>query len=170
MRNAESRIRMLTQFIIKSGSLAGVVKANKSKNGKSTFLRRIKLSLDKGEIEGLVGDIESASKRLRRLSKCATLVHDMRSASTKVSKFTKFLQSIRTQADRVYWVVADSLSSCCHDEHDTKLLLNDRLEQFITTQKPISFSLAIISPSEVGSRNRLSHSIQIDVLEDEVFR
>ncbi|KAK0508478.1 hypothetical protein JMJ35_008754 [Cladonia borealis] len=152
-----------------SGSLAGVVEANKSKNGKSTFLRRIKLSLDKSEIEGLVGDIESASKRLRRLSKCAILVHDMRSESTKVSKFTKFLQSIRTQADRLYWVVAESLSSCYHNEHDTKLLLNDRLEQFITTQKPISFSLAIISPSEVGSRSRLSHSIQINVLEDEVF-
>ena len=158
---------MLTHFIIKSGSLTGALEANKSKNGKSTILRRIKLSLDKGEIEGLVGDIESASKRLRRLNKCATLAHDMRSASTKVSKFTKFLLSIRTQADRLYGVVADSLSSCCHDEHETKLLLNGRLEQFITTQKPISFSLAIISPSEAGSGYRLSHSMQVDVLEDE---
>ena len=161
---------MLILFIMKSGSLAGVVRANKSKNGKSTFLRRIKLALNECEIEGLVGDIESASKRLRRLSKCATLVHDMRSASTKVSKFSKFLQSIRTQADRLYWVVADSLSSCCHDGHDTKLLLNDRLEQFITTQEPISFSLAIISPLEVGSGNRFSHSMQVDVLEDEASR
>lgn len=161
---------MLIQFMTKSGSLAGVLNANKSKSGKSTFLRRIKLSLDKHEIEELVGDIDSASKRLRRLSKGATVVHDMRSASTKVSRFTKFLQSIRTQADRLYWVVADSLSSCCHDEHDTKLILNDRLEQFITTQKPISFSLAIISPSEVGSGNRLSRSMQVDVLEVEATR
>ena len=51
---------------MKFGSLAEVVKANKSKSGESTFLRRIKTSLDKREIEELVGYIESASKRLRR--------------------------------------------------------------------------------------------------------
>lgn len=169
MINAESRTEMLIPFVMKSSSLAEVVEANKSKSGKSAFLRRIKLSLDNREIERLVGDIESASKRLRRLSKCATLAHDMRSASTKVSKFTKFFQRVRTQADRLYWVVADSFSSCCHDEHDTKLLLNDRLEQFKTTQKPISFSLAIMSPSTARSGN-LSHSMQVDVLEDEASR
>ena len=158
---------MLTPFIMKSGSLAEVMKANKSKSGKSTFLQRIKISLDKREIEELVGHINSASKRLRRLRKSAILVHDMRSESTKVSEFTRFLQSIRTQADRLYWVVADSLSSCCHDEHETKLLLNDRLEEFKTRQKPISFSLAIISPSEAGSGSLLSHGMQGDVLEDE---
>ena len=158
---------MLIPFIMKSGSLAEVLKANKSKSGKSTFLRRIKLCLDKREIEELVWDIETASKRLRRLSKSATLVHDMRSASTKVSKFTRFLQSIQTQADRLYWVVADSLSSCCHDEHDTKLLLNDRLEEFKTMQKPISFSLAIMSPSAAGSGSLLSHGMRVDVLADE---
>ena len=161
---------MLIHFIMKSGSLEGVVKANKSKSGKSTFCQRIKLSLNKHQIDQLVGDIKSGSKSLTRLSRCVTSVHDMRSASTKVSKFTKFLQSIRTQAERLYWVVADSLSSCCHDEHDTKLLLNDQLEQFTTTQKPISFSLTISSPSEVGSGNRLSHKMQVDVLEDESSR
>ena len=170
LRNTESKNGMLIPFIIKSGSLEGVVKANQSKNGKSTILRRIRLCLDKSEIEELIGDIESASNSLRRLSKSAALIHDMRSGSTKVSKFTKFLQRVRTQADRLYWVVADSFSSCCHDEHDTKLLLNDRLEQFKTTQKPISFSLAIMSPSTAGPGNLLSHSMQVDVLEDEASR
>ena len=168
-RNAGSRNIKLISYIIKSGSLAEVVKANKSKSGKSTFLRRIKFSLDSREIEELIGNIDSASKRLRRLSKCAATVHDMRSASTKISKYTRFLHSIQMQADRLYAAVADNLSSCCHDEHDTKLLLNDRLEQFKTREKPTSFSLAIMSPSEAGSGSLLSHSVQIDVLEDETF-
>ena len=158
---------MLIPFIIKSGSLEGVVKANQSKIGKSTFLRRIRLCLDKNEIEELIGDIESASNSLRRLSKSAALIHDMRSRSTKVSKFTRFLQSIQPLANRLHSVIVDSLSSCCHDEHDTKLLLNDRLEEFKTRQKPISFSLAIMSPSDAGSGSLLSHGMQVDVLEDE---
>ncbi len=91
----------------------------------------------------------------------------MRSASKKVSKITRFLQCYQIQADRLYWVVADSLSSCCHDEHDTKLLLNDWWEQFKARQKPISFSLAIMSPSEAGSGSLLLHGMQVDVLEDE---
>ncbi len=160
---------MLIPFPTKSGSLAEVVKANKSKSGKTTFFRRIKLSLDKREIEELIWDIDGASKSLRRLSKSAALIHDnkMHSVSTKVSKFARFLHSIQTQADRLYLAIADSLSSCCHDEHETKLLLNDRLEQFKTRQRPISFSLAIMSPSEAGSGSLLSHNLQIDVLEDE---
>ena len=166
-RNAGSKNRKLISYIIKSGSLVEVVKANKSKSGKSTIMGRIRFSLDSCEIEELIGDIDSATKRLRRLSKSAAMVHDMRSASTNTSKYTRFLHSIQIQADRLYSAVADNLSSCCHDEHHTKLLLNDRLEHFKTREKPISFSLAIMSPPEAGSGCLLSHSVQVDVLEDE---
>ena len=81
---------MLIPFIMKFGSLAEVVKANKSKSGESTFLRRFKTSLDKREIEELVRYIESASKRLRRWSESAALIHDMRSASTNFRNLPDF--------------------------------------------------------------------------------
>ena len=127
----------------------------------------MRFSLGEREIEQLSEGIDRASKRLRKLSKSAAIVHGMRSASTKISKFTTFLQSVQIEADRLYSAVGDSLSSCCHVEHDTKLLLNDRLKQFKTRERPISFSLAIMSPSEGISRILLSHGVQVDVLEDD---
>lgn len=166
-RNAGSRNVKLISYIIKSGSLAEVAKASKSKSGTFTLLRRIQFALNSCKIEELIGDIDSASKSLRRLSKSAALVHEMRSAPTHISKFTRFLQSVQIEADRLYSAVGDSLSSCRHVEHDTKLLLNDRLEQFKTREKPSSFSLAIMSPSEGVSRVLLSHGVQVDVLEDD---
>ena len=128
---------------------------------------RIRFSLDSSEIEELIGHIDSATKRMRRLSKSAAMVHDMRSVSTSTSKYTRFLHSIQIQADRLYSAVADNLSSCCHDEHHTKLLLNDRLEHFKTRETPIAFSLATMSPPEAGSGSLLSHSVQVNVLEDD---
>lgn len=118
----------------------------------------MRFSLDEREIEQL---------SMRRLSKSAVIVHEIRSASTKSSKFTSFLQSVQIQADRLYSAVGDSLSSCGHVEHDTKLLLSDRLEQFKNRERPISFSLAIMSPLEGASRILLLHGVQVSVLEDD---
>ena len=127
----------------------------------------MRFSLDEREIAQLSKEVDGASKRLRRLSKSAAIVHEVRSAPTNISKFTRLLQSVQIEADRLYSAVGDSLSSCCHVEHDTKLLLNDRLEQFKTRERPISFTLAIMSPSEGVSRILLSHGVQVDVLEDD---
>ena len=167
LRNAGSRNRKLAAYTIKTGSLAEIVKANKSTNRNPTFLRRMRFSLDEHEIEQLSKEIDRASKRLRRLSKSAVIVLELRSASIKSLKFTSFLQSVQIQADRLYSAVGGSLSSCCHVEHDTKLLLSDRLEQFKNRERPIYFSLAIMSPSEGASRILLSHGVQVNVLEDD---
>lgn len=154
----------------KSGDLNELVKANKSKNGKYEFKRRIRFSLKKNGLDRRISHLREAINDLGKLRELSALRHEnsVQYCSRTMEKFAVYLQRVQGHANSLYGAIAHRLASGCHSEHGTKFYLEGQSAGLQKKPLPINFNLDLqaLEASIVG--RDLDHQIHIEVLEDDL--
>jgi hypothetical protein len=115
----------------RSGNLIAVIKANQTaKKGTFQITKRVKLTLSKDALEKAVRELDKSTGELERLQRLITSNHTtaVASSSRRSSKSAFILHRVRQLAERLHRAFSQHWSSGCHEVHQVKLLLNDRLD------------------------------------------
>ncbi len=136
--------------------------------GKYGFKKRVKLSLNKDELQRRIDELDQATNTLGRLRQTSASLYDsgIQSSSRTIIKFENYLQRIQQHANSLYGAIAQRLISECHDEHGTKFYLEGRCAVLQKKALPINFKLAIEVAEPPTVEGNLRHEIRIEVLED----
>ena len=155
-------------LVAKSGDLKEVLRANKSKEGKYQFRKRIKFSLRKDELERRINELMESTNSLRRLRETSASLYDnsTQSSSRTIAKFAIFLQGIQRHARSLYGAMAQMLAVGCHHEHGTKLYLEGQSAVLQKRSLPVNFKLAIEAAEAGTIEGKWSYEILIEVVED----
>lgn len=153
---------------MKSGDLKELLEANKSKEGKYEFKKRIKFSLKKDELDRRITEIIESTNSLKRLRETSASLYDssIQSSSPTIAKFAFFLQRIQRHANSLYIALAQKLASGCHQEHGTRFYLEGQSAILQKEPLPISFKLGIEGVEAPVVEGNLRHEVCIEVLED----
>jgi hypothetical protein len=115
----------------RSGDLVAVIKANSAaKKGSLDIGKRVNLTLRKDGLEKAIRELDKSTGELERLQKLITSNHTAAAASTsrRSSKSAFILHRVRQLAERLHRAFSQHWLSGCHDVHEVKLLLDDRLD------------------------------------------
>ena len=108
-----------------------ILQARKHSDGSWEFRKRLKLTMSKGEIQLLVGDLQRYNSQLSQLCNNFRLIdeHDVGPIKPmkKAGKITTSLISVQEHAQQLFDVLSRSWSSC-HSQHEMHMRLEPRLD------------------------------------------
>ncbi|CAF9908296.1 hypothetical protein IMSHALPRED_006633 [Imshaugia aleurites] len=111
--------------------LLAIINANKEKpNILVDLAPRVKLLLGITDIKATIQEIDDGTAALDRFSRLTlsnrqTIQND---SSRKAVKLAKAFRHIRTFASTLYLAITDGFQEKCHDSHETRLYLEDRVD------------------------------------------
>ena len=114
-----------------TNDLVAIINANQRKTNLLTDLApRVKLLLGTTDIKATIEEIDGGTAALDRFSRLIlsnrqTMQSD---SSRKAVKLAKALRHMRSFASTLYLAITDGFREQCHDTHETRLYLDDRVE------------------------------------------
>lgn len=111
--------------------LVAIINANQKKaNILVDLAPRVKLLLGITDIKATIQDIDDGTAALDRFSRLILLNHQtiQGDSSRKAVKLAKAFRHIRTFASALHLAITDGFREECHDSHETRLFLEDRVD------------------------------------------
>ncbi|KAJ9638044.1 hypothetical protein H2204_004635 [Knufia peltigerae] len=154
--------------------LSQIIEANKNaKRGQLDLVARITVQFVKDELSEEIRELESRLNSMQRLVKLMSFNNQFNVANSnlKSKRLAKAYMEIRHQADMLYLAMANSWISQCHQHHEARLLLEDRVEEIKREKRLPSPSHAnkdrcfqLIFSGGDPSQNSLWHESQVHVM------
>jgi len=111
-----------------------IIDANKdSRCGETDFLARVSFAFAFNDINVDIEKIDAAVATLDRFFQRISCNRHLGESqpSRKATKLAKSLRRVREYADHLYVAVAHGWHSACHQQHEAKLFLDDRLDDLL---------------------------------------
>ncbi|KIW11456.1 hypothetical protein PV08_10756 [Exophiala spinifera] len=152
--------------------LSQIIEANKNaKRGQLDLVARISLIFVKDDLGNEIKELESRLNSMQRLVDLmsSNTQFNVANASLHSRRMAKAYMRIRNQADMLYLALANAWISQCHQNHDARLLLEDRVEE-IKREKRLSSHdgkercFQLIFSGGSPSQNTLWHESQVHVI------
>ncbi|KAK6365892.1 hypothetical protein LTS17_010858 [Exophiala oligosperma] len=154
--------------------LSQIIEANKNaKRGQLDLVARITVQFVKDELSEEIRELESRLNSMQRLVELISSNNQFNVANSnlKSKRLAKVYMEIRHQADMLYLAMANSWISQCHQHHEARLLLEDRVEEIKREKRLPSSSHAnkdrcfqLIFSGGDPSQNSLWHESQVHVM------
>ncbi|KAI6370087.1 hypothetical protein MCOR25_004261 [Pyricularia grisea] len=112
-------------------NLLAIIDANQTKTNLIDELApRIKLLCGITEMKTAIEDIDAGTSAIDRFSRLVLSNRQTVQANTsrKAAKLVKSLGRVRTMASGLYVALSEGFSGHCHDRHETRLYLDDRVD------------------------------------------
>ena len=113
--------------------------------------KRISLTLRKDGLQKIIRELDKSTADLERLQRLIASTHTSAATSTSrsSSKSAHRLHRVRQLAERLHQAFSQHWSCGCHDMHEVKLLLDDRLDLILNHRRQrkgtIAFDLIVSS-------------------------
>ena len=111
--------------------LVAIINASQEKtNILGDLAPRVKLLLGINDIKATIQEIDDGTAALERFSRLTLSNREtiQSSSSQKAVKLAKAFRHIRTFASTLYLAITDGFRDGCHDSHETRLYLDDRVD------------------------------------------
>lgn len=155
---------------VANGSLRGLVNANQQidKPG-SDFLKRVKFSMHKDELENSIKEIDNLSRLLERLREKSHQEHQImiQSSSASSKGAVSMLRKVQTRALKLYRALAQSWTQSCQDPHEARLYLDYRADDFGArkrsfTSNKVEFSVTLQSCTNPSYQSCVVEALDFD--------
>ncbi|EXJ84054.1 hypothetical protein A1O3_04721 [Capronia epimyces CBS 606.96] len=162
---------------VDNGKLADMMQANSPlKQGDRAFLKRLKFSMHKEELESTIRDLDRTSQLLTRLRETSQEANQviLQIPSMKTSKMIALFQQVRKRAYSLYGAMMRSWAKPCHETHIARLYLDNRMDYLGdgmnrkgTGRNPaIEFTVTLEGRGSQGQSTRHTCSIETMGAED----
>lgn len=148
--------------------IASLVKAYPPENGFYKFVRRIKFSITKDDIELQIKELNKNTFNLERIRRYSNPNAETTfpPSSRTVSKITSFFDVVADHAHRLHAAISIGYKEPCHPDHEAQLFLQHRTDSingFRAAKKgPLAFTVGF-GPA----RPKLRYKTEIKVLEED---
>ncbi|KAI9645502.1 hypothetical protein NHQ30_006242 [Ciborinia camelliae] len=142
--------------------LLGIITANREAHPKQLdFIPRVKLLFGVNELKDFVQDLDDTTNRLSSFTRIVISNRQIGNEKTspKSIKLAKALRQVRGFASNLYTGLCQGWKADCHNEHEAKLFLEDRLDAVTnilrsrgrSTLKPtLDFKLIFVAGADQG--------------------
>ena len=149
--------------------LEEILKVNKTRVGKLEIGKRIKFSIKKDELDGLIKELDESGIMLSRLRTSRTAIYDQstQTASRTSTKLCLFLNRIREHILSLHSALHQGWMSGCHPQHRVCLYLDGNSAPLRKMKIPIEFKLALPDP-ESSPTNLTLEETRVAIMDDDV--
>jgi hypothetical protein len=108
-----------------------MMKANQPlKHGDQSFFKRLRFSMRKDDLEEIIKELDRTSQILSRLRETSQEANQaiMQLPSVKTTKLISIFQQIQKRAYSLYGAIIKSWGKSCHDRHNARLYLDNRMD------------------------------------------
>ena len=121
------------------------------------------------ELKQRIEDLKDATDtltKLRHLSKSLTC-SNVQSEQRTVATYATFLQRVQEYAGLLHSEISHRLISGCHQEHEIRLYLENRVSILQKQRGSVNFRLILTAPSASTGGSQMSPELQVAVLDDD---
>ena len=145
------------------------IDAQSCSNDHYTFVKRIKFSIKKDELDGLITALKDSRQSLDDIANAhAKKEVALSTISPRVAGLARLFDRIQGHAVGLYSGIRTAWAEKCHSNHTARLLLNSWPEAISTKRNkpPIAFEMAFVSTSQ-PDKMESSKEIVIEMLHED---
>ncbi|KAH0536892.1 hypothetical protein FGG08_006263 [Glutinoglossum americanum] len=113
------------------GNLLGIIKANQEANARQLDLvPRVKLTFGASELKSAIRDLDDTTNTLCHFARIMSSNRQLIEGTSprKAVKLAKALRRVRGSASNLYLAIFQGWRTGCHEKHEAKLFLEDRVD------------------------------------------